>query len=92
MSYTAADIQILDHQEVSERFFFVRVGELSRQYPQANTEFIARLLEACALSGFDEELAVRRYLAKDKSIVPSPELIECHKELLMEMRYFEKSP
>ena len=90
MSYTAADIKILEPREVSEKFFFVRVGQLAKQYPASSSEFIARLLEACALSGFDEELAVRRYLAKDKSIVPSPELIECHKELLQEMRIFVK--
>ena len=88
--YTAADIIILDNKEVSEKFFFVRVNKLAKQYPSVAPDFIARLLEACQLSGFSEELAIQRYLAKDKSIVPSPELIECHKELLKEMRYFEK--
>jgi len=91
LSYTAADIIILEHEEVSEKFFFVRVNELSKQYPSSSPIFIARLLESCALSGFEEELAIQRYLAKDKRIVPSPELIECHRELLKEMRYFEKS-
>ena len=88
--YTAADIIILDHNEVSEKFFFVRVNKLAKQYPSVAPDFIARLLESCQLSGFSEELAIQRYLAKDKSIIPSPELIECHKELLKEMRYFEK--
>jgi hypothetical protein len=90
MSYTADDIKILEREEVSAKFFFVRVNELSKQYPSVATDFIARLLESCQLSGFDEGLAVRRYLMKDKSVVPSQELIECHKELLKEMRYFEK--
>jgi hypothetical protein len=43
------------------------------------------------LSGFDEALVIRRYLMKDKSVIPSPELLECHRELLQEKRYFEKS-
>lgn len=90
MSYTAKDIIILEPDQVSEKFFFVRVNELAKQYPSSSPIFIARLLEACALSGFDEELAIQRYLAKDKRIVPSPELLECHRELLREMRYFEK--
>lgn len=90
MSYTAKDIIILEPDQVSEKFFFVRVNELAKQYQSSSPIFIARLLEACALSGFDEELAIQRYLAKDKSIVPSPELLECHRELLREMRYFEK--
>lgn len=90
MSYTAKDIIILEPDQVSEKFFFVRVNELAKQYPSSSPIFIARLLEACQLSGFDEELAIQRYLAKDKRIVPSPELLECHRELLREMRYFEK--
>ena len=90
MSYTAKDIIILEPDQVSEKFFFVRVNELAKQYPSSSPIFIARLLEACALSGFDEELAIQRYLAKDKRIVPSQELLECHRELLREMRYFEK--
>ena len=89
--YTAADIKILEREEVSAKFFFVRVNELSKQYPSVAPDFIARLLESCQLSGFDEGLAIRRYLMKDKSVIPSPELLECHRELLQEKRYFEKS-
>jgi hypothetical protein len=85
-NYTAKDIQILNNQQASEKFFFLRVKQLSEQYPSVASDFIARILESCMLSGFDEELAVRRYLAKDKSIIPSPEFIECHKELLNEFR------
>lgn len=90
LSYTAQDIIILEQEQVSEKFLFVRVNELAKQYPSSSPIFIARLLESCALSGFEEELAIQRYLAKDKSITPSPELLECHRELLREMRYFEK--
>lgn len=84
--YTAKDIRILDSRQASEKFFFLRVKQLSDEYPAVASDFIARMLESCMLSGFDEQLAIRRYLAKDKSIVPSPEFLECHKELLKEFR------
>lgn len=84
--YTAKDIKILDSKQASEKFFFLRVKQLSEQYPSVASDFIARMLESCMLSGFDEELAVRRYLAKDKRIIPSPEFIECHKELMNAFR------
>ena len=89
--YTAKDIQILDSRQASEKFFFLRVKQLSEQYPSVATDFIARMLESCMLSGFDEQLAIRRYLAKDKSITPSPEFIECHKEILQEFRSKQSS-
>ena len=82
--YTAANIQILDSKTLRimrEK----RVKNLSNQYPGIAISFIARLLESCQLSGFPEELAIKRYLMKDKSIVPSQELIECHKELLQRL-------
>jgi len=84
--YTAANIVILDKKLLNEKFFFRRVKQLADQYPNVASTFIARMLEACMLSGFSEKLAVQRYLAKDKSVVPSPEFIECHKELLQEFR------
>ena len=80
--YTAKDIRILESHEAQEKFLFLRVKALSERYRSTSSEFIERLLTACALSGFDEELAIRRYLDKDKSIIPSVELIECHKELM----------
>jgi hypothetical protein len=84
--YTAKDIHILTPNESSEKFIFVRVKQLSERYPQVATEFIERLLTSCSLSGFSEELAIKRYLEGDKSIQPSPELLECHREQLRELR------
>lgn len=84
--YTAANIVILDKKSLREKFFFRRVKQLSDQYPNVASSFIARMLETCLLSGFSQELAIKRYLAFDKSVVPSPEFIECHKELLQEFR------
>jgi hypothetical protein len=80
--YTAKDIRILEAPEAHDKFLFVRVKTLSEQYKSVSSEFIERLLTACSLSGFDESLAIRRYLDKDLSIQPTPELIECHKELM----------
>lgn len=82
MSYTAESIRILTSAELKERFFFVRIGDLAKQYPSVSIEFISRLLEACHYSGFPEELAIKRYLDKDKSVTVSSEFIECHRELL----------
>lgn len=79
--YTAVNIVILDN-----KLFLGRVKQLADQYPNVASSFISRMLEACVLSGFSEKLAVKRYLAKDKSVVPSPEFVECHKELLQEFR------
>ena len=83
--YTAKDIRILEGNE-TQRFAFVRVKMLSEQYPHIATEFIERLLTSCQLSGFPEDLAIRRYLEGDKTIQPSPELIACHKEQLAQQR------
>jgi hypothetical protein len=84
--YTAKDIHILTPHESAEKFLFVRVKELSERYPHVASDFIERLLTSCALSGFPEELAIQRYLEGDKTIQPSPELLECHREQLRELR------
>lgn len=83
--YTAKDIRILEGDE-TQRFAFVRVKVLADKYRHVSAEFIERLLTSCQLSGFPEELAIKRYLEGDKSIQPSPELIACHREQMNELR------
>ena len=80
-NYTADAIRILTQPECVRQFQFVRVQAYARQYPTVAIEFIDRLLTACALAGFDEERAVRRYLAKDRSVDVSTELQDVHREL-----------
>lgn len=80
--YNASRIRILSAQECTRAFQFVRVQQYAKQYPSVAIEFIDRLLTACAMSGFDETLAVRRYLAKDTSIPVTSELREVHRDLL----------
>ena len=80
--YTAEDIKILKHEEAVEKFDWVRAEELARKYAWVSPDFIARMLEACQLSGFSQELAIKRYLDEDKSIHISEEFYEVYKELV----------
>ena len=79
--YNAASIKILSADEAAERFDFAAVGRLSERYPGSAPAFIARMVEACQLSGWPVDQAERRYLAGDKSIEPTPEFREVHREL-----------
>lgn len=80
--YTAAAIRILEPPEAADRFAFAQAAQLAHQYPAISPEFIARLIEACILSNFPIDQAVRRYLDKDRSIPITPELLEIHRDLL----------
>lgn len=79
--YDAGAIQILSGEEARHRFPFARAVELAVRYPSVSSKFIERLVEACRLVDYPVEDAVRRYLDRDKSIVVSPELVECFKDL-----------
>lgn len=64
MSYTAADIRVLEPQEVVERFTWARIGELCDRYNRP-AEWIERGFEACSRAGVDPEAYfVPRYLQK----------------------------
>lgn len=80
--YTAGAIRILAPAEAADRFSFAWAAQLAAQYPAIAPEFIARLIEACALANFPLDQAVRRHLDKDRSIQITPELIEIHRDLL----------
>ena len=80
--YTAAAIRILTPDEAADRFAFAEVARLASRYPSVAPEFIARLVEACSLANFSLDLAVRRYLDKDRSVSVTPELLEVHRDLL----------
>lgn len=86
MSYDASNIVIIEHDQLSKLFMFSRINDLCERYTSFNTVFIKRLVEACQLSGFDESLAIQRYLERDKSIEVTPEFVECYKELMNESR------
>lgn len=90
MSYTAANIKILNKEEQDERFIWNKAKTLSRVYPHITYDHILRLLEACLLSGYDIELAIRKYLAKEDNIKVTPELIEVFKELADQRRQSSK--
>ena len=79
--YTADSIKVLKHEEVIEKFDWVKAEGLYDKYPWIPLECHERLLEACRLSAWEEDLAVRRYCDYDKSITAPPEFIEAYKEL-----------
>lgn len=80
--YTAAHIVILSSEAAQQRFGFAQAAALAAQYPAVAPEFIARLVEACALAGFPLDRAIRRYLDRDRTVAVTPELLECHRELM----------
>jgi hypothetical protein len=79
--YMADSIKILSDEEAAERFGFAAVGRLSERYPGSAPAFIARMVQACQLSGWPIDDAERRYLAGDKSVEPTPEFRACHRDL-----------
>lgn len=85
-TYTAANIRVLTGLEASERFSFARAAELAKLHPHVAPDFIARMVEACHLSGWSVDLAEQRYLRGEKAITPTPAFFACHAELLREGR------
>lgn len=80
-SYTSEDIKFLPADHQSNRFLFVKKEELTKKYPSRSPDFIDRLLDSCSMIGFSIELAERRYLAGDTSVIIPSELFEVFKEV-----------
>lgn len=85
--YDASAIRILGDDEILERFLFARVAELGRKYPHVAPDFIRRLIESVAQSGCPLELAVARYLDRDKTVEVPDEFIACHLEAVRALRW-----
>jgi hypothetical protein len=85
-AYNASSIKILGARQLEERFFFVRVPSLADKYRHIPRAHIARLLEAAELSGWPFDLAERRYLEGDKSIVVPVEFVTIFAELADQRR------
>ncbi len=77
--YTAADIKIIDDPE--ERFVYAKTADLAKRYRSVPEPFIARLLEACELSGWLQDQAIARYLDGDKTIEPPADFYAVFREL-----------
>lgn len=86
MGYDASSIRVLQDSEVAERFSFARAAAVAARYPHVAPECVARLLEACELSGASKDEAIRRYLDGDKSVVVAPDLLVVYEELMAESR------
>ena len=63
MTYTAADIVILDQADVLERFFWAKANELAYQYKRP-LEWIERGLQACERVNMPHDYFIDRYLKK----------------------------
>lgn len=79
--YTAKRIRVLDEAEIAARFGWAHAGQLAERYRHVPQEFIARMLEACRLSGMACELAIARYLDGDRSVGVTSEFMAAHSEL-----------
>jgi hypothetical protein len=84
-TYTAANIRILEPQEVVERFDWAKVGALAAQYHQP-AEFVARGLEACTASGVQLDYFVGRYLRWDRSIPRNLDFEAAYQEVVQQER------
>lgn len=62
-TYTAASIQILDAEQVAQRWFWAEAGLLATQYRRPE-EWIRRGLLACEAVGVSHDYFVDRYLKK----------------------------
>jgi len=84
--YTAADIRVLDMQEVEDRFAWVKAENLAEQYNRP-LEWVLRGIEACRRGGLPgPEYFIARYLKKDRSVTQEPAVDLAMRELNLEAR------
>ena len=80
-AYSAADIKILGARQVEERFTWAQAQALAQRYKTVTPEHILRLMTACDISGWDKDLAERKYLQGEDGIRAPLEMIEAFAEL-----------
>ena len=87
--YTAANIHILEPNEVASRFSWAKVAALAERYHRS-PDWIGRGLEACRRAGVDGDYFIDRYLRR-LPIARNDLVDEAMRELLIEARA-EKAP
>jgi hypothetical protein len=85
MTYDASSIQILDHEQVMEKFFWAKAGELAATY-RLPMEWIERGLQACERAGVPHDYFVDRYLNKQRAIPKHDGVEAAMRDLLIEER------
>ena len=85
--YTAANITIPSDEALAARMPWLQAASLAREHPHVPLAFLERLLEACELSGWPSDLAVRRYCLGDLGVEPPDEFVEAHKTLAEQRRW-----
>ena len=85
-AYSASSIRVLPDKEFCRRFDWAGDDELVRRHPHKPESFIRRLCEACRLSGYPGDLAIRRYLEGDKSVPVTEEMVAVYQALADQKR------
>ena len=83
MTYNAASIKILQPEEASDRFEWLKIQELANRY-SCTTEWIERGFEACWRAGVDKSYFIERYLNKDNAIPVNVLVGQAFREILHE--------
>lgn len=81
MPYDEHSIKILTTGESEARFHYRRVQELCSKYPLTSPDIIAALVEACQLTNYPLEKAVKRYLDKDTSVPMDYALVAAYRAI-----------
>jgi hypothetical protein len=82
--YNAKSIKILTPEQVSGRFGWAYVIQLSDKYPSSSPEFISRGLEACRRCSIPPDYFIEKYLDNDASVPKNTDVEEAYKEILHE--------
>jgi len=83
MTYNATSIKILQPEEASEKFEWLKIQELANRY-SCTTEWIERGFEACWRAGVDKSYFIERYLEKDPAIPVNVLVGQAFREILHE--------
>jgi hypothetical protein len=82
--YNADSIRILQPDEATQRFEWLRIQELAHEYNRS-PKWIARGFEACWRAGVEKDYFIERYLNKNKDIPFNEVVNEAFMELLQEI-------
>ena len=82
-TYTADSIKILKPEEATERFEWLKIQELAKQYC-CTPQWIERGFEACWRAGESKDYFIERYLKKNREIAVNPHVSMAFRDLLQE--------
>lgn len=83
LDYNASSIKILQPEEASERFEWLKIQDLANHY-HCTIEWIERGFEACWMAGVDKQYFISRYLEKDATVQINARVNDAYRDLLHE--------